>query len=302
MKEENKEIEEQNGAVKLLEKTEEKEKQEEKETKTTQNPENTTQNKRKRGKKARKRKKAMNNKENAEKLSDVQEAIGKKEEEPKEQKQLETKKEIQPKKKLEVKKESQPKKELEAKKESHLKKASEEQKEKPKKETKQKEEQKEKDEDIEKQDKPEKEASKEETKQASPKNRLKTTIILIVTGIIIVIIAIMSTIFAVININNPKIIKKISIGGIDVSNMTKEEAKQVLEEKYATKLQNKIYLKHNEFESTITYQALEVKYKIEEAVEQAYSIGRCGNVFKNNAEIIKTWTKGREIEVNIEQH
>ena len=48
-----------------------------------------------------------------------------------------------------------------------------------------------------------------------------------------------STIFALININNEKIISGVSIKGIEVSGLTKEEAKAKLETIYTEKMQNK---------------------------------------------------------------
>lgn len=141
---------------------------------------------------------------------------------------------------------------------------------------------------------------KEETNQEEPqKKRKKGIILLIILIVLIVIIGILSTIFAVINIGNTKIMKGITIGKIDVSNMTKEEAKQTLEEIYSEKAKNEIYLRYGENETAITYEALEVQYQIESAVNEAYEIGRQGNIFKDNIEILKTWIKGKNIELSV---
>ena len=141
---------------------------------------------------------------------------------------------------------------------------------------------------------------KEETNQEEPqKKRKKGIILLIILIVLIVIIGILSTIFAVINLGNTKIMKGITIGKIDVSNMTKEEAKQTLEEIYSEKAKNEIYLRYGENETAITYEALEVQYQIESAVNEAYEIGRQGNIFKDNIEILKTWIKGKNIELSV---
>lgn len=141
----------------------------------------------------------------------------------------------------------------------------------------------------------------EENKQTTSKTNKKSKlgIILIITVIILILIALFSTIFAIINIGNEKIIKGIKIAQIDVSNLTKEEAQKTLEEIYLKKMDNEIYLKYGEFESTTTYKALEVEYQINDAIEKAYEIGRDGNLLKDNLSIIKSWTKGNQLELDV---
>ena len=141
---------------------------------------------------------------------------------------------------------------------------------------------------------------KEEIEKEQPQKKRKTGLIfLIIAIVLIVIIGILSTIFAVINLGNTKIMKGIMIGDIDVSNMTKEEAKQTLEEIYSEKAKNEIYLRYGENETAITYEALEVQYQIENAVNEAYEVGREGNIFKDNIEILKTWIKGKNIDLPV---
>ena len=127
----------------------------------------------------------------------------------------------------------------------------------------------------------------------------KLGIILLILVILLIMVGIFSTIFAVLNIRNEKIVKGIQIAKIDVSDMTKEEAKTTLEEVYSKKADNEIYLTYGEFESTTTYKALEVEFLIDQAIEQAYEIGRNGNLFKDNTDIIKAWTKGMKIDLDV---
>ena len=126
---------------------------------------------------------------------------------------------------------------------------------------------------------------------------IKVGIVLLIVAIVVIIIALLSTIFAIVNIKNIKILKGISIGNIDVSNNTKEEAAQKLDEVYGSKAEKQIYLKYGEYETTITYEALEVKYQTEKAIQQAYDIGRAGNLIQDNFEILKTWNKGKNIKL-----
>ena len=135
--------------------------------------------------------------------------------------------------------------------------------------------------------------------EVKKKKQSKIWIILVIIAILVVFIAIFSTIFVIINIKNVKILKDITIGTINVSNLTQEEAIDKLENEYGMKTEKDIYLKHGEYETSVTYEALEVKYQIEKAVQQAYSIGRDGNVFQNNFEILKTMREGRNIELEV---
>lgn len=129
-------------------------------------------------------------------------------------------------------------------------------------------------------------------------NNIKIDLILILIAIIVITLALCSTMFAVINRKSSKIVKGVSISNIDVSNLTKEEAIKKLEEVYGSKSEKKIYLSYGEFDSSITYEALEVRYQIENAIKQAYDVGREGNIFQENFEILKTWYKN--ININIE--
>ena len=106
--------------------------------------------------------------------------------------------------------------------------------------------------------------------------------IIISSLIIVIILLIFSTIFALINIGNKKIIKGILIENIDVSNLTIEEANSLLNEITDKEKENEIIFKYKEVETPITYEALEVEFDIKEKVEKAYQVGRGSNIIKNN--------------------
>lgn len=150
---------------------------------------------------------------------------------------------------------------------------------------------------LEKPEHSEKEEKQEPINESIEKD--KTAIILLITVIAIIILVLLSTIFAIINATNFKIIKGMTIGKIDVSNLSKEEAQKTLEEIYGAKSENQIYLTYGEFETSITYEALEVKYQIENAVKEAYDVGRAGNIFKDNIDILSTWINGKNIKLEV---
>lgn len=133
------------------------------------------------------------------------------------------------------------------------------------------------------------------SKETENEKTSKVWIFILISVILVIIMVTLSMIFAVINANTNKIVQGITIGNIDVSNLTKEEAKTTLEEIYSEKLENQIYLMHGEYETSITYETLEVQYQIENAIKQAYEIGRQGNIFKDNANILNAMINGIDV-------
>ncbi len=123
--------------------------------------------------------------------------------------------------------------------------------------------------------------------------------IIIILSIIVLCIAIMSTIFAVINSTNEKIIKGVKIQDIDVSGLTKQEAKDKLSKMIEELSDKDIILKYGENEETIKVESLEIKYNFDEALNKAYEIGRSGNILKNNFDIIRTRIFNTNINMDI---
>ena len=148
----------------------------------------------------------------------------------------------------------------------------------------------------------EKKEVEKETKpepELEEKHNNKFWVILVIIAIMVILIALFSTVFAIVNIKNTKMIKGTTVSNIDISNLTKEEAVEKLNNIYGTKAEKQIYLTHGEYETSTTYEALEVKYQVDDAVEQAYENGRVGNIFQDNFEILKTWIKGKNIDLNV---
>lgn len=122
-----------------------------------------------------------------------------------------------------------------------------------------------------------------------------------VTILIILLIAILfaSTIFALVNLNNEKIIAGVSIAGVEVSGLTKEEAKEKINEMYQPKKEKEITIGYEDYETTINPTVIEVDYKVEEAVEEAFLIGRGENIFINNYHILTTLLGKKDIPVTM---
>lgn len=125
----------------------------------------------------------------------------------------------------------------------------------------------------------------------------------VLIGIFIIVILVFSVIFSLINIGNDKIIGKVSIMGIDVSNMTKEQATEVLEEIIHDKMSEELVLKKDDYETSINANQINAQFNIEEAVQKAYDIGRSGNIITNNYNILASiiWGNNIELQMNYEQ-
>ncbi len=173
------------------------------------------------------------------------------------------------------------------------------QQEEPKEEKVTKEEQitKKENEKFKKVEKQPKKIKQEVEKEENPKNKKLLIGISIVS--VFLIIMLFSTIFALININNEKIIKGISISGIDVSGLSKEEATTKISNIYQEKKEKEIAIQYQDYETTLNPTLMEVNYEVENAVNEAYAIGKSNNIFINNYNILFAWIQKKNIEVNM---
>ena len=171
----------------------------------------------------------------------------------------------------------------------------EQRKEKSKKNKEKQEDSKEDDKNETKKDK--KKNSKDNKSEKKGTRKVKKIIISVI--IVILVALIFSTVFALTNINNEKIISGVTIKGVEVSGLTKEEAIAKLETVYSEKINNNIMLQYEELESELNPTLMEVNYDIEKAVNEAYSLGRDGNIFTNNYNILGTLIAKRDYDVNM---
>ena len=142
--------------------------------------------------------------------------------------------------------------------------------------------------------------NKDNQEKSASRQEKKNNKKLIVIIFIIIFAFIFSTIFAVINIPNTDILNGISIKGIDVSGLSKEEAIQKLNKIVEEKISKEINVKYNEYEATINPAVMESSFNIEEAVAEAYSYGRNGNIIENNYSILKAMIFNKDIHMDVE--
>lgn len=87
-------------------------------------------------------------------------------------------------------------------------------------------------------------------------------------------------------LNKDTIYSRVYIEGMDVSNLTKEEARQRLEDVYDKELEAlEVNLVYENYARQITYKDLDYRYLYDESIESAYALGRKGNILKRIREI-----------------
>ena len=151
-----------------------------------------------------------------------------------------------------------------------------------------------------KKDKNIKDKNKKYKENKMEKKQTKKVKKIIISIIIVAIIALLfSTVFALTNINNEKIISGVTIKGVEVSGLTKEEAIAKLQTIYSEKMKNNIMLQYEELESELNPTLMEVNYNVEKAVNEAYSLGRDGNIFINNYHILGTLIGKKDFDVDM---
>ena len=138
-----------------------------------------------------------------------------------------------------------------------------------------------------------------EIKVKESNKKKKIIILAVIISIILVAILALSTVFAIMNINNDKIVSGVKIKGIDVSGLTEDEAKSKIELIYQEKNSRDIELKYEDYEASINSELLEINYEIENAVKEAISVGKSNNIFVNNYNILFALIGKKDINVNM---
>ena len=132
------------------------------------------------------------------------------------------------------------------------------------------------------------------------KSKKKKIKLIIAFSIIIIFLLFFSVIFALININNEKIYNNISVMGINVSNMSYQEAISAINDAIEQKFSEEILLKKDDYETTINADQINALFDVESAVSKAYSIGRNGNIVANNYSILFNLIFGNKIDCDMQ--
>lgn len=95
-------------------------------------------------------------------------------------------------------------------------------------------------------------------------------------------------IFTIYNMFNTDIIHGVYIKDIDVSGMSKSDAKYQLDNYITEKLPNEIKVKHGDFEASISLSQIEASFDTKTATDNAFKLGREGNPLQNNFYVLST--------------
>lgn len=108
-----------------------------------------------------------------------------------------------------------------------------------------------------------------------------------------------STIFALTTSVSEKMLLRVKVNDVNISNLTIDEAYQKLREELTKQKKKNIILQQEEYETTISLEQLEVGYQVEEAINKAYRIGRSNNILISNMQVISNFLFGNKIEQEI---
>ena len=122
----------------------------------------------------------------------------------------------------------------------------------------------------------------EEIKEPSKKTNKRLFIIL---PIVIIAALVLSTIFAIMNMNNNNIIKGVYIEDIDVSNLSKDEVSKLIKERLA-KIEN-LEFSYKNFSEAVLLEDLDMEININDAINKAVYLGRQDNIRIDNCNILK---------------
>lgn len=138
----------------------------------------------------------------------------------------------------------------------------------------------------------------QEKNMSSNNSTEKVLTVLLLLILVILVVIIFSTIFSLMNANNKNIIQGVYINNIDVSNLSENEAMEILEQKLNDNEKNYIIVKYNNYTRNIKLQDINGKFNIKDAVNNAYNIGKDKDIIQNNYKILSTMIFKNKIEAN----
>ena len=133
----------------------------------------------------------------------------------------------------------------------------------------------------------------EPTKEKS--NNFKKLIIII--SILVIILLFLSTIFAIININNNNVIKGVYIEKVEVSNLNKDSLSNLVNEKISAIEEIEMY--YGEYNTVIKLEDIGLEINGNEAIKNAICIGKSNNIIADNYNILKTKLFKTKLDIDI---
>lgn len=137
--------------------------------------------------------------------------------------------------------------------------------------------------------------NKQKAKHNKAKKISNMAIILIILSIIILLF--LSTIFAILNINNSNVIKGVYIENVNISNLSKEEISDIVNKKIGNI--EDIELKFGEYSTIAKLEELGIEIYSKETITEAINLGRTNNIIIDNYAILKTMLFKTKLELDI---
>lgn len=129
-------------------------------------------------------------------------------------------------------------------------------------------------------------------------SRKRNQVLIILLIALIVTIIFLSTIFALKNKDNDAILKNVFVSGVDVGEITKDEAKILIKNKINNYGEKEIALVLNNQEYRVTAKELGFGAEnLDEVLEDIYNYGRNENLIKNNYTILISNFKNKEMDL-----
>ena len=139
---------------------------------------------------------------------------------------------------------------------------------------------------------------KQKTKSKHQKESSFSTTKIIIIALSIIFLLFISTIFAILNINNSKIISGIYIENVNLSNLTKEKALDVVNDKLS-KIEE-VEVEYGEYREIVKLEEMGLKISVKEALNNAINLGKTNNIIIDNYSILKANIFKTKFKLNIE--
>lgn len=133
-------------------------------------------------------------------------------------------------------------------------------------------------------------------KKIDTKRKIGVASIILISILLVLLVS--STGYALIHSMNNTIAKGVKINNIDLSGLTYEEAREKLNEAFKTILDVEIELSYEDYYYKIKPEDVELSYNFNQQLDEAYSVGRKGNILQCNFELILTAFAGKNYHID----
>lgn len=145
-------------------------------------------------------------------------------------------------------------------------------------------------------------AEENKIKDIDYKSKVKTGVKVSAISLLVIciLLLILIVIFTIFNYKDTKIKKGVSIEGIDVSGLTVDEAKNKVQTEFLDKLDNTIYFQYGDSVYSLAFEQINVKFKLDEAAEEAYTVGRMGSLLSRDFKVLSLQKNPENVKIKAE--